>query len=352
MRVIPPIPITDAMLKSSSVIEAAPAAYAADATYPAGAQVSVGAIGALLTVYRCLQAGSKGKEPAANPSWWEAIGTTYGYYDKDATYGLGGRVIDRATHEVFESQIAGNQGKPLAEENKWLSLGASNRHAMFDYKRNNQTVSTSDIVVVLRLDQRADSLALCNVLASKTQVRMMVGGKEVYSTTKKMITRKSYGWRDFFFGRFKQTKNLLLTNLPLYRYADIEVSLTRASAGPRKCGACVVGMSEYLGEVQYDPESDHLNFSIIDRNKWGDARMMPIRAVPKIKMVVEFDRNRTDRLLDVREALDAVPAVWAGIDDFNDGYFRPMFLLGPYRQFTLNLREPKRGIANLEIEEI
>jgi hypothetical protein len=344
--------ITDAVLSSSTVVEVAPAAYAAGATYAAGAQAAVGAVGTLLAVYESLQAGNIGKDPALNPAWWKKVGEAYTAYNAGANYGLDAIVIDPATHTRYESQVAGNTGQPLSDKTKWLPLGPTNRHAMFHYLRNGKTVSESDIVVVLRPVSRVNSVALKRIEGATVKVVMKVGGNQVYAVTKQMIRRRSHGLYDFMYGPFRQVRNLLLTDLPPYRNAEITITISRPGAGRRACGACVIGTSIYLGDVEYDPESDQLNFSIIDRNEWGDATLYPKRTIPKAKMVIEFSRTRTDTVLAAREALNAVPAIYAGITDYADGYFEPLFLLGVWKQFSINLREATRGFINLEVEDI
>src|SRR3546814_4958996 len=81
MKVVQPVPVTDAILVASSVAE------------------------------------------TDFPAW--AVGSTYG---------LGDRVISTATHRIYESAVSGNAGQDPAGAGaaSWIDIGPTHRLAMFD----------------------------------------------------------------------------------------------------------------------------------------------------------------------------------------------------------------------------
>ena len=350
MRVIPPIQIRDGLVSASSLVEVAPA-FVLGATYALGAVASIGPVGSLQTVYRSLQAGNQGHAPESSPAWWQAIGTTYSVYLASATYAKGARVIDVASHCVYESQKDGNTGESLVLGTAWLLVGPTNYWAPFDRLRNTQAVSPVDISYTLVPGVRTTSIAVIGLDARSVTITVTSAGVEVYSVTLQLSTRKSRRWSEYYFGEFSTRKSIQLYNLPPYRNAQITVTVSKPS-GLRAVGGIVIGNSVYLGETQYRPTSDHLNFSVIERDPFGNIKLEPRRSVPKVREEIWFDKALTRRIMDVRELLNGVPAIWSGLDDYTDDYFDPLFIYGPHKEFSLNLAETTHGVISLEVEEL
>jgi hypothetical protein len=95
-----------------------------------------------------------------------------------------------------------------------------------------------------------------------------------------------------------------------------------------------------------------LNFSVIERDPFGNIKLEPRRSVPKVREEIWFDKALTRRIMDVRELLNGVPAIWSGLDDYTDDYFDPLFIYGPHKEFSLNLAETTHGVISLEVEEL
>lgn len=350
MRVTPPLLITDAKVVSSSVVEIPPPAYVAGASYAKDALVSVGAVGSLLTVFKSLQAANAGHDPAASPAWWQAFGTTYAVYQTTVTYTKGSRVIDPVAHLIYESQADGNVGKSLTTGTAWLEIGPTAYWAPFDRLRNTQAIAPVDIVYTLEMGVRTTTIAVIGLDAHSVEIAMTVAGAEIYKVTTKLSTRVTRSWRDYFYGEFKFRKNVQYYNLPPVRNGRITISV-RKTSGMRAVGGIVVGNAIYLGETQWNPVSDHQNFSVIDRDKWGNITLDPRRSVPRVREEIWFDKALTRRIMDVRDMLNGVPAIWSALDDFEDSYFEPLFIYGPHKQFTVNLADAEHGVINLEVEE-
>lgn len=354
MNVIPPLDITDAMLTSSTVVETAPAAYNPATTYALDATVSVAGSAGLLTVYKSLQNGNTGNTPASSPAWWTNIGTTYQVYSGATTYADGDRVIDATNHLVYESLVNSNTGNALTDTSKWLEVGPTNKWAMFDFLRNTATVQPSSMTVVITPGERVDAIALLGLVANSVTITVTSSGSTVYTYTEDLDTREVFDWYDYFFQPFSTQPSLALFDLPPYTNAVITITLT-ATSGNVECGACVLGLYEYIGEVQYEAESDVLNFSTVTRNFDGTtntSQMVQRLNVPKTIQNIFADKSRVNRIRALRDSLNATPAVWAGLDDSDDGYFEALLILGFYKRFSINLRHPQHAVISLELEEI
>ncbi len=303
MRVIPPITITDAILTSSTATEpgTGETAYAAGTTYALGDTCSVIGTNSHI-VYQSLQAGNIGHTPATSPTYWIAVGPT-------------------------------------------------NRWKMFDTLRNTQTVSASPLTVVLTPGMRCNSIAVMGMVADSITVTVTSGGSTVYTYTKDLRTRDVTDWYAYYFDPFTSLPGIVLFALPPYTNAIITVTMT-ISSGNVSCGAIVVGNSEYLGDMQYNAKDDVLNFSTITRDAYGTATLVARRNVPKTIQALWLDKSKVKRVADIRDSLNAVPAVWSGIDDPADGFFNSFLILGIYKTFSLDASGPNTAVVNLELEEI
>ena len=350
MKVIPPLTITDAMLTSSTVYETAPAAYVPETTYAANAKVSVAGAAGLITCYNSKAGSNTGNAPASSPTWWDNIGDTYQVHS-GATYALGDRVLDTTTHHSYES-LAGTNTSALTDATKWLDLGFDNRWAMFDAYRNTGTTVPLTMTVVITPFQRVDSIALLGLIANSATITVTSGGSTVYSVTENLNTRIVTNWYDYFFSPFATRGSVVYFDLPPYTNAVITITLA-ATAGNVSCGAVVMGLQVYLGEIQYNSTNDTLNFSTVTRDTFGNATMVPRRNIPQTSQDIFAEASRIDIIRALRDQQNAVPAVWSGMDDDNTSpFFEAFVILGFYRKFVIDTTSADYIKVSLQLEEI
>ena len=273
-------------------------------------------------------------------------------YNAATTYALDAVVVVAADHRTYQSLQAGNVGHtPSSSPTWWLDIGPTNRWKMFDLLRNTQTEQASPLTVVITPGVRCNSLALLGLVGDSVAVTVTSGGLTVYTHTQDLNTREVLDWYDYFFEPFSTMPSLVLFDLPPYTNAIITVTITRA-VGNVSCGSLVLGSYVYIGGTQYNAESDALNFSTVERNTFGDTLLIPRRTVPKTNQTVVCKKSRVNKVRDLRDALNAVAAVWSGLDDITDGYAEALLILGYYRRFSINVAHPDDAIITLELEEI
>jgi hypothetical protein len=353
MRVTPPIEITEAMLISSTVVETPPAMHVMGTAYGAGVTAATGTVGGVITVWKSLQAANTGHSPASSPTWWQNIGTTYAVYDPTHTYALGDRVIDPVAHLVYESEITGpNMGQSVTNGTAWLLVGPTNKWAAFDDLRNTQVEAPVDIVQRIQLTDRVSSIAVIGLDARTVTITQTVGGVVKYTVTANLSKRKSRSWKEWYFAPFSSRTSVQYFDLPPYRDAIITVTVAKPGPGRRAVGGIVIGNSVYIGDAQYEATSDHLNFSNVERDKFGNLKLDPERSVPKVDLTIWFDKSLTSQILKLREQLNGRPAIWSGLDDFTLDYFEPLFIFGIHKEFSLNLKGFDYGVITLQVEEM
>lgn len=351
MKCIPPMTVTPAILTTPPAAEPwAPAAYAGGTAYAAG---DIAAVAADYAIYESLAAGNLGNTPNVSPTWWRVIATTEDAYNGATTYPLGATAS--SAHRIYQSLQAGNVGhSPLTSPSWWLDVGATNRWRAFDLLRNTQTIVASPLVAVITPGLRIDAIALLGMVADtyRVQVSSVLGGGVVYdSGVQSLSSRLVQGWYDYFFAAFTTKPSTALFDLPPYSDCVITVTLTRVS-GNVYLGSLVVGSQVYVGIVEYEPVSDVLNFSTITRDTFGNSVLVPRRNVPKTTQQVWTRVGAVDGLLRLRDALNAEPAVWSGLDDQTQGFFGALLILGIYKVFRPVLKKGNWTLFDLELEEV
>lgn len=278
-------------------------------------------------------------------------------YNPATTYALAARVISTSTHRIYESRQASNTGNalpvpPETQTDWWIEVGVTNRYACLDLARNTQTVGTSPMTIVITPGQRINSIAVMGMEADSLQIQMHNGATLVYDKTFDLKLRRVRNGYEYCFKPFDLQPSVVQFDLPPFTAGVVTLTLTR-STGTVKVGAIQPGNYAYLGVTRQNPVNDALNFSIIDRDIYGTATLVPRRTLPKNELSLLIEKDYVNDLLDVRTLLNAVPAVWSGLDDQgSDGYFEALLILGIYKQFRLNLAHPNHAEVTLEVEEI
>lgn len=381
---LPGISITEAVLTSSTAAEpgVGEQAWASGTSYSEGEKAIIGAPSATVTMTIAAPAVITWTANGL-PNDTPVVLSTTGALPTGLTAGTVYYVVDRTTdtfrlsetpggapitttgsqsgthtatasiHTVYESQIDSNTGNPPAIDDltKWIPVGPTNRWAMLDLLRSSKTWAASPLTVVLTPGQRIDTLFLGGLVADEVTLTIEVDSEEIHSETRSLYTRQTLTWSYYFFRPIERRASALFQNLPPVTGATVTVEITR-NAGLVGCASLIMGQKVYLGEAVYGAEADAKNFSRIDRDEFGGATLTPRRSVPTADMTIWFEKARSKALMDLRDRLNAVPAVWSGLDDDTDSYFEPVLILGIYTRFRLNLAQPTHGVLSATFEEV
>jgi hypothetical protein len=223
---------------------------------------------------------------------------------------------------------------------------------MFDLLRNTQTTLTSTLTVELTPGKRINALGLVGLVGDTATVRMHVGASQIFERVVGLRLRNTTTWSQYFFGEFRQRSTLVLYDLPLASGAKVTVIITPL-AGVAACGGLVLGTYDDLGQIIDQPVSEVLNFSKIERDEFGGATLVPRRNVPVLQHRVLAPATRLDRLRELREALNATPALWSGADDRQESsFFDALLVLGIAKRWAISLQSPLHVVSDIQLEEI
>lgn len=200
-----------------------------------------------------------------------------------------GQLVRRATtHRVYECLVAHTAGaSDFPEENldgltpKWLELRPTNKYAAFDSVIASQAVGTttgsgdaSTLVYVIRSSKAADVIALFNLDATRVTVSVVdSAGVLRYRREENTRLRNCLKWSDWFFKPISRRRDLAFTSAPYYANSLIVITVSKP-ASVAKVGDIVVGRSEYLGEVQWEPEVRYVDYSRVVTDAFGITKFV------------------------------------------------------------------------------
>lgn len=282
-------------------------------------------------------------EPGTGETAWSNV----------TAYNVGDVVIRATTHRKYRCVQAHTNHDPATDTASayWLDIGPTNAWAMFDLERNTGTTVASPLEVVITPGERVDTIGLVGLVADQIEVEVTVSGSPVYSATIDLLDRPVVSWYAYFFWPFRYKAQAALFNLPPYTNAVITVTISRAT-GDVTCGGVVLGRNIYLGRTLHSPEREGLNFSKVDRDEFGTATLVPRRTVPRTAQQIRCTKANVPVVLDLIESLNAVPALWSGLDDQDSGFFPALLILGFYKKLSINMDQPDAAIITLELEEV
>jgi hypothetical protein len=302
------------------------------------------------TIADTMLTSSGAAEPGAGETAWNS-GTAYA---------VGNTVYLASTHRRYEARTAHTNKNPAlatidTPSADWQDIGPTNRWAMFDTLRNTATLFTGGAgVVEITPGGRVDSVGVAGLEDVDTAlVEYIRSGVTVYSSgTISLRYRYVTNFYEFCFAPFQYREEFALFDVPPFTDGKVRLTLTRASGGDLSVGAVIVGMNEYIGRGQHGADDDATNFSRIDRTFDGTAQITRRRNVPKNTITLVVDKLKVPRVRQVRDDLNAVPALFIGLDDDQDGYYASLFKLGIYKQWRLTLGNSNHALATLEVEEL
>lgn len=339
--------ITNVQLTASTLPETPPAEYAGGTTYALAARSSIATANNGFDVYESLDDGNIGHAPASSPLWWKLVGRTYGAYAA-GSYDEGEIVIDPVSHLEYESQIDANTA-PLTDTSKWVLLGATNLWRAFDVLRNTKASGPSGTSFTITPGKRIDAIGLAGLVADRFEIVLTVGGEEKWTYEESLSTRNTQSWSDYFLGAFSFRSATAVFDIPKYSGAEITITFYRSS-GDIEVGGIWINEAVYLGELEVDPNVDRRNFSTIDRKPGGELTLIRRRTIPTNTWTIFCPKDRLSKIKPLPDDLNAVPAMWIGLDNTADAYFDLVTLVAVYTRFTITPSHPDARI-DLELEE-
>lgn len=301
MRIIEPIAITEAMMLASNVGETDAPAWNAAASYTAG-------------------------DPEANVP--------------------ADRVI--RGHAIYQAVAASTGRDPLADTASafWVRLGATNRWRAFDKLISDPVTQSGSITYWLQPGRRVDAIAFFGVSAASIRIRVKdpVDGF-IYDRTHGLVDNSAItDWWSYFFEPVIIVDHDVSEGIPAYTGTEINIALS--SSGITAVGQIVLGQSQVLGETLTETGIGLADFSVKDRDDFGNFVIVPRPYSDATKFHFSFPTGDARRIRKILAGLRATPAVYYAGDE--TGQFGTT-VYGFFKDFWIPLTS-NVSFGNLEVE--
>lgn len=191
------------------------------------------------------------------------------------SYAIGDKVVRTTTHRVYVALSAGvSATAPEDDAVKWLDSGPSNRWAAFDNYKSTASKATGTITMTL-LPGVCTGLAFYGLVGSTLRVVLKDAvSAEVYSDTVYSLDDYLTGdmmW-EFYFGTPRQRDTLRIGDLYPRNYR-VELTLS-PTGGKAAVGIIAVGDWSDVGLARYGFKAQPVNYSRIKTDDYGNTTIV------------------------------------------------------------------------------
>jgi len=272
-------------------------------------------------------------------------------YATGSSYARGIRVmIDTPdTHVVYESLQDGNVGHDpalLSSALWWSKVGRTNRWKMFDASVTSQTICADQLSVTLATTGRINALALINISASVLHITMTDAVEGVvYEKTLALIDHSGVNdWYSWFFEPAEKIGDLTLFDLPPYLSATITITLSDPGNTVR-CGWLVLGMEKFLGESTWGMQLAIDDYSEKLPDLWGNVEVVERDYSREGKFVLRVAREKFDALAKFLPTVRTQTLVWVGSERYAS-----TIIVGFFESFNLEIEGFATHLCSLTIK--
>jgi len=377
LKIIRPLQVVDSVLTSSNVGESDYSAYSTSTVYSTGTivqQVSTNvhkvyesltgstSVVTMTIASPCVVTWTAHGLAANTPISFTTTGTlptglvastvyyvsapTTDTFNVSAT--IGGAAINTSGSQSGTITAIGsaNYNKPVTNTTYWLDRGNTNRWRMFDSSVTSQTSNTTSIALQFAAVGRIDSVALLNVSAATAQITMTdATDGVVYNKT---ITLTSDGgitdWYAWFFDPIERTSDLVVTDMPPYANATINVTLTD-TGNTVLCGACVLGQVKEVGDVEVGVRTGIQDYSVKTQDSFGNYTILERAFRKTLNFTLWIDPADVDPLQKLLATYRATPIIYIASDDYQSA-----IVYGFYKDFSIDIAYTNKSVCTLSLE--
>lgn len=289
MKIIAPIPVTDAMLVSSTVAEDDAPAYSSTTTYAAGARAV-------------------------------------------------------ANHRIYESAQDSNLNHSVLDPAWWTDVGPTKRWAPFDRAIGTYCVGVSPIVIVLAPGEPISAVALLDLSGIDTvRVQAEADGFPTYDKTIDLrATREVISWYDYFFLPIDVATQTIVDDVPASASNQITVTLTGAAPS---IGVLAVGLQREFGAAQYGTSLGIIDYSQKRTDDFGVTSIVERAYVKRAQVSHTLPRAQVDAFSKLLASRRATPTIWR-ITDTEES----LTIYGWCRDWTQTIAYPTLVTGELTLE--
>ena len=229
----------------------------------------------------------------------------------------------------------------------WIEVSPTNRWKMFDISNTTQTTNADSIVVTITPGQVVNSVSLMNLegISIRVKVTDPLEGV-VYDKTVSLNNNGTINnWYNYFFSPISKKKSVVITDMPSYGTAIIEITVTNTGR-TAKCGVCTLGQINYLGEgINLGATVGIQDYSRKEKNDFGDYVVVQRNYAKRAKYTMAVLNEQIDALQNLLADLRTTACVWIGDDNYES-----TMIYGFYKDFDIVISNHIVSDCNIEIE--
>lgn len=302
MKVMVPVAVTPTMLIETNAPASAEAEWAVGTAYAIGARVQVDG----RRRYEALVA-TTGHAPATNPSKWLDIGASNPWAPFDGvvgSYAAGGEDYDDSEYNA-EAEPTG------------LDAGLAYRIA---------PGQVWDTLVLLGLQGRmADVVVRDGEGATVFAQRTLLDGALPVSD-----------WWHWLFSPIESLNTAVVTwadMSPVGADGEVYISVVAPDGGSARIGNILLGLAQWVGDVQYPAEVGDVDFSTVEEDAFGHIDLVPRAWSSRAELTLVLPEDDVAPVFRRMASLRATAAVWIADPDPR---FSPAVIYGIRRRFSLS----------------
>lgn len=240
-------------------------------------------------------------------------------------YAVGDRVYKASTHRVYEAaqvmtsaapkdpEVPANQYNAAGAITFWIDAGPTNEFAAFDPEINTQTVGTGTTLSYTITPGYFNGFALFGLDADTISavVKDAPGGNVIYSFSGPLEDSAPADYYEYFFDRFKPQTQFIATGIDPYNNAEITLTLTKVSGGP-KIGMFAIGDMRPLGVPKRGASVEPIDYSRVTTDPFGRTKTKKGHNATGLVISCRMDIEDANTVLDTVKELLGVPVVVVG----------------------------------------
>lgn len=278
------------------------------------------------------------------PAW--AAGTTY----NASTKGTPVKVIKG--HQIWESVQGGNTGNDPEDDGSewWVAMGATNRWRAFDGYIQDKSKQAESLNWVIKPGQINSSVSLFDMQAAEVVITVThptLG--EIFNETYPLIDNSDVidAWT-YFTLPIARTPNLTVTDMPSYSVAEISITLNNPNT-TASVGQITIGQQELLGRTLNEIPLGIDDYTRLNEDQFGRTTPVIRGYARTATPAVMVDSVRVPYLERRIAEQRGVPTVWAFDTRYGEN---ALAYYGFFRSFSFLYQYSEKTILDLEIRSL
>lgn len=266
-------------------------------------------------------------------------------WDAEVDYAVGGQVAYLG--HWYESVQAPNIGNiPATDPLHWALLGLPNRWRMFDPLGEVKSVAAGPLVVKLKPGTRVDSIAFRGLRATTVSIEVREGeeGAVLYEFEKQLGRIGVTRWSQYFFEPFSLLDAVTVTGIPASRQAYITITISGGDTVA--ISDLIIGRSAHIGDAEYGAQASIVSYGRKDRTSTGGSRLRRGRFARRNSLHMVFYNSEKDRIFKTLADLRETPCLFQGANALGHEL---LTLFGTYEDFYIDIAYTTISYLTLEL---